>query len=139
MPICEFRRRKKIKLCVGDKEDVVQLQSRSVGPPALNSVDPVVAFTTFNSPWASVNTLNLSGSQQRYFDSINTNDRPTHEILVDYDPDIWQPLDSDNNFALLESGRRLRIVGAQDINEQKTTISILCTERGVDTLAGTEA
>lgn len=137
MPICESKKIKKVRLCTGDKQHKIKLVTRSTGAPTIGTVNPSTTFTTLLEPWASVETLGLSGSASRRFDSVNIEDRPTHVTSIDYDDSIW-PLDSDNVFVEFDN-RRFRIVGVTDLNEMKTTIEILCTERGVDTLAATEA
>lgn len=137
MPICVSKKVKKVKLCSGDMNDTIDIVSRTISAPTLGTSDPKTTFTTIASPWAVIETIDLSGGSARYFESVNVNDRPTHKFSIFYDADIW-PLDSDNNFVEFDS-RRFRIVGAKDLNEMKTTIEILCTERGVDTKDATKA
>lgn len=137
MPICSYKKKKKTVLCAGDMTDKIKLVNRSIGPPTIGTNDPVTTFTTILEPWAIVETLDLSGSSQRYFSSVNIEDTPTHKISIFYDATIW-PLDSDNTFVEMND-RRFRIVGTKDLNELKTTIEILCTDRGINTLGATEA
>jgi len=137
MAICEIKKVKKVKLCSGDMENIIDIVSRTIGAPTIGSSDPKTTFETLASPWAVVETIGLSGSNARRFAKINIEDRPTHIFSIFYDSVLW-PLDSDNNFVEFDD-RRFRIVGATDLNEMKTTIEILGTERGADSLAGTKA
>ena len=138
MPICKPIQVTRQKICTGDMDQQVDILRRDILPPGIGDIDPRVTFTSILKPWAAVKTSGLSGGNPRRFEGINIEDQPTHDIFINWDSTIW-PLDSDNNFVLLEDGRRLRIVGAEDINEQKLTIRMLCTERGVASLAGSEA
>jgi len=134
MPVCKTIQVTRSKICSGDMDNQIDIIRRDILPPAIGEIDPRTVFTSMLKPWAAVTTV----KETRRFDGINTEDRPTHEIFIFYDPAIW-PIDSDNNFVRLDDGRRLRIVGSEDINEQKLTIRLLCTERGVESLAGSEA
>jgi hypothetical protein len=137
MPECIYKKSKKTVLCAGDMNDQITLVTRTIGAPTIGTSDPTTTFTTLLQPFAIFETLSLSASASRRFDGVNIEDRPTHKALIYYDSTIW-PLDSDNVFVEFDD-RRFRIVGVTDLNEMKTTIEILCTERGVDTLAATEA
>lgn len=137
MAICEYKKVKKVKLCSGDMDKVIDIVSRVITSPVIGSSDPVTAFTTLASPWSIVETIDLSSGKYRYFASVNIDDRPTHKFSIYYDPALW-PLDSENNFIEWDD-RRFRITGVKDLNEMKTTIEILGTERGVDSLAATKA
>ncbi len=134
MPVCKTIKVERSKICTGDMNNQIDILQRDILPPAIGDIDPITVFTSILTPWAAISTV----KETRRFDGINTEDRPTHEIFIFYDSAIWA-LDSDNNFIRLEDGRRLRIVGSEDLNEQKLTIRILCTERGVEVLAGSEA
>ncbi len=134
MPVCKTIKVERSKICTGDMNNQIDILQRDIKPPAIGDIDPITVFTSLLTPWAAVKTV----KETRRFDGINTEDRPTHEIFIFYDSAIW-PLNSDNNFIRLEDGRRLRIVGSEDLDEQKLTIRILCTERGVEALAGSEA
>lgn len=129
--ICDSVVVKRSKICSGDMSHKIDLQERRTGSPAIGSMNPSVIFTTLLSPWCVIKTIDLSGGASRRFNNVNVEDRPTHEIFIYYDPSIF-PLDSDKVFVLLPDGRRLRIVGVTNLNELDTTISLLCTERGLD-------
>lgn len=138
MPICKPIKVIRSKICIGDMDQQVDILKREILPPGIGEIDPQIVFTSILKPWAAIKTSSLSGGASRRFDGINIADQPTHDIFINYDYAIW-PLDSDNNFIRLEDGRRLRIIGVEDINEQKLTIRISCTERGIESLAGSEA
>jgi len=137
MPICVAKKKKKTKLCTGDMQDKIKLVTRSMGAPTIGTINPSTAFTTLLEPWSIFETLGLSGSAARLFEGVNIEDRPTHKASIFYDATIM-PLDSDNVF-IEHNDRRFRIVGVTDLNEMKTTIEILCIERGVDTKEATKA
>lgn len=137
MPVCVTKKIEKVRLCTGDKQDKIAIVTRSIGAPTVGTVSPSTTFTTLLEPWAAVETLGLSGSSTRRFDSINIEDRPTHIMSIDYDDSIW-PLDSDNVFVQFDS-RNFRIVGVTDLNEMKTTIELLCKERGISSKEAAKA
>jgi len=137
MPVCKKITVTRSKVCIGDMGELIDIVERSIGPPAIGSIDPVTTFTTILQPWAAVKSISLSSGLPRRFDGINIEDTPTHEIYINYDATIW-PLDSDNVFIKFDN-RNFRIVGVDDMDEQKLTIRILVTERGVESLAGSEA
>jgi len=138
MAICENIKITKSRICTGDMDQKITLQNRTIVAPDFGELNPTTTYTTILEPYAAVATISLMGGAVRRFDGVNINDTPTHQIYIFYDATIW-PLDSDNTFILLEDGRRLRIVGVDDMNEMHETIRLLCTERGIDTQAGTEA
>lgn len=134
---CVAKKVKKVKLCSGDMNDIIDIVRRSIEAPKVGTSSPQTTFTSIAKPWAITETIDLSGSNAKRFEKVNINDRPTHKWLIYYDADLW-PLDSENNFIIFDS-RRFRIISATDLNEMKETIEILCTERGVDSLEATEA
>ena len=138
MPICKKINSTRSTICSGDMNHLITIVNRTILPPPIGEVDPQTVFTTLLQPWAIVKSISLTGGAPRRFDYINIEDRPTHEIYIFFDADIW-PLDSDNVFVTLEDGRKFRIVGVDDMDEQHLTIQMLVTERGVGSLAGSYA
>lgn len=137
MPVCKNIQVARSKVCIGDMGEQILIVQRTIGPPVIGSVDPVTTFITLLQPFAAVKSIALSSGLPRRFDGINIEDTPTHEIYINYDATIW-PLDSDNVF--IKFGlRNFRIVGVDNMDEQNLTIRILVTERGVESLAGSEA
>lgn len=138
MPVCKRLKVTNTYICAGDKSQQIKLINRQIMPPALGDINPQTIFTTILEPYALVQTIETGSGGTRRFDGINVEDKPTHDVFIDFDSTIW-PLDSDNVFVRLEDGRRLRIVAVANINEQNLTIAISATERGVEVFAGSEA
>lgn len=129
MPKCSYIKRKKRKLCIGDMDKIVTIQDRNIGEPFFSSVDFDEAFSNNGTVWASVKTV----SGNTFFDGANTETNITHEFGIRYDSSVssetWIEWD----------GRRFDILDAQDLEERKEWMILVCAERGTKKNESTKA
>ncbi len=134
MPKCVNIRRKHRKVCIGDLDTIIDIQSRDLrrtnvrsGPTQTREV-----FTTIlPDAWALVETKRGSF----VVDGVSGDIEFTHMIIIPV-PD--SPTLTAENWVLLE-GNRLRILDIEDYDERGEFLALRCTNRGSDTKAASDA
>lgn len=115
-------RRGRRELCVGDLDNRVLLQDRSIEAPAFNSADFTEKFEDLGGVWASLETR----GGKTIFDDHQQRDRVvTHEIGIRYDQRVTA-----ETWLLLADGRRLDILDSEDLDGRHKWIVMQCTDRG---------
>ena len=127
----------KSKLCSGDLDHLISIQTRTLGETLPGESSPSETFVTILQPWAGIITPELQGSGVRRFNGVTLETNTTHIFYVFYDPTI-SALEVNNNFILYD-GERYSIVSATDMNKQKETIMIQAALTGVTLEESSEA
>lgn len=121
MAKCSFLRRPHRKVCIGDLNDVIKLQTRDITEPIFDVVDFDENFTDLPDVFAKVETA----SGKTIFDGVNTDVNITHMITIRFDAVItaetWVEFE----------GRRLDIIDTEDLEERHEWLLLMCLERGV--------
>lgn len=121
MPSCKFIKRKHRKICVGDLNTLIKLQSRNIVSPVFDNVDFNEDFQNQSEIWAMIETQ----SGKTTFDGISTDVNITHKITVRFDSTIttetWVEIDS----------RKFDIVFTENIEERGEWLLLSCKIRGV--------
>ena len=121
----DIKRVKKTKLCIGDKRNLVDIQTRAMEGASFGSTQPVETFTTVRQQWCAIETISNGVSR---FAKINIADGTTHVFWCDWDsafPDI-----ENRNHTLLFDSKRFKVLKVDNVNERNEAIAIQCTERG---------
>lgn len=119
---CTFVRPKKRKLCIGDLDTLIEIQSRELVVPFFESTDFDLNFTPNFQAWAAIETVN----GQVFFDGTNEERRITHNIYIQYNSTVTA-----ESWILL-NGRRLDILEVNNLDEQDKWLLLICTDRGTD-------
>lgn len=129
MPKCVQIRRKKQQPCIGDMDTLVTLQTRKLGAPVGGSAFYTLGFSG-TEIWALIETK--AGTE--LFDGVNENRPITHDLYVHFDDTITA-----EKWILLENGERLDILKVVNLDQRSIYMKLQCTDRGLDTHAGSEA
>ena len=124
MANCNKKRIKKTQVCVGDKDKLVDIQTRSLNNSGLDSSQPVEVFATVRQQWCGIETLD--GVPR--FAKINIEDGATHLFWTSYD--IGLTAIENGNSYILHDSKRYKVLKVNNINEKNETIVIQTTERG---------
>ena len=124
MPKCQFLRRKHRKVCIGDLNTLITLQTRDIVAPIFNEVDFDENFQDFSVPevWALVETA----TGKAVFDGVDTDINITHMIIIRFDATV-----TSETWVELDDGRRLDIQFTEDLEERHEWLMMFCTLRGV--------
>lgn len=126
---CKSIRRKNRKVCIGDLNKLITLQSRAITPPDFGDPDFDETFTDGDDVWAAVNTVD----GKTFFDGVNTDVNITHEFYIRYDATVtaetWVEMDD----------RRFDILRTNDLDERQDFMQLICVERGANTIEATKA
>lgn len=122
MPTCVKIRRKKRQPCIGDMDELITLQGRTLTPPT-SGVDATEEFADTNPDvWALVETV----SGETMFDNTNTERDVTHKFIIRFidgvTSETWILFNSD----------RLDILGVEDYDERHDFLLLRATNRGID-------
>lgn len=121
MPDCTFIKRKHRKICIGDLDNLIKLQSRDIVAPVFDDVDFDEDFQDNSEVWAKIETH----TGKTIFNGINTDFNITHDITIRFDSSVttetWIEFDS----------RKFDIMMTEDLEERKEWLLLSCTVRGV--------
>lgn len=123
MPTCVKIRRKKRQPCIGDMDELITLQGRTLTPPT-SGVDATEEFADTNPDvWALVETT----SGETLFDNTGTERDVTHKIVINFISGVtaqsWVLFNND----------RLDILTVEDLEERHEFLILRASNRGVDT------
>ena len=129
MPTLHRLKRKRRRVCVGDLDTRVQIETRSQVPPPIGVVDAEFLFSPISGDgyvWARVETL----SGRTVFDGVSQDRRVSHSVVIrtlaGADAEVW---------VKLADGTRLDVVQAEAYDERGEFTELLCDARGPDHLA----
>ena len=131
MDNCDVKRIKKTKLCLGDLEHLVEIQTRTLNPSDFESSQPDEAFETIRSQWMAIETVSGVKQGVARFAKINILKGATHLFWCEWDHD-FPALEDRNNFMMYDL-RRFKVLKVHNINERNTVLAIQTTERGDST------
>lgn len=125
MPKCVFKKRVDTKICSGDMDRQILVETRSITPPPDdNTVDYDETFVSFQSFWAMIETV----KGETVFDSSNVERVVTHKFYVRFVPDLtfekWVKYNQE----------KYRIVDVQNFNERNEFYLLRCSLRGDENL-----
>lgn len=120
MPSCSSIKRKQRKVCIGDLDTEITIQSRSIASPDSNGVDFDETFTGKATVWALVNTV----SGKTMFDGSGVERDVTHEIYIRYVSGV-----TSEDWILL-NGKRLDILPVEDLDERNEFMKLNCSFKG---------
>lgn len=121
MPKCEFIKRPHRKVCLGDLDTMIKLQSRDIVSPVFDDVDFDEDFQDIAEVWAKVDT-NIGNA---VFDGVDTDINITHEITIRFDPTVTSE-------TWIEIGaRKLDIVLTENFESRDEWLLMFCTDRGL--------
>lgn len=133
MAICKKKRFTRTQLCAGDLRHKIAIQTRSLGGVSFGQTSPRETFTTIFSPWAAIETI----SGFRKFSGINIDENATDVFYILFSSAV-AALEVGNHFILFDD-KRFRILEVTDLNRDKRTLAIQCSDRGDDGLEASEA
>ena len=113
-------RRPRRKLCVGDLDKRVILQTRKIKEPDFGATDFGEDFVKSDEVWASVKTT----SGKVIFDGVAADVRITHEIGIRYNPDVT------SETWIILGGNQLDVALVDNLEERNEWMILLCTDRG---------
>lgn len=121
MPSCQFIKRKHRKICIGDLDTLIKLQSRDIVSPVFGDVDFDEDFQDTSEVWALIKTQ----TGKTVFDGVDTDFNITHGMTIRFDPSVttetWVELDS----------RKFDIMMLENLEERNEFLLLFCTVRGV--------
>jgi len=129
MPQCIKIRKKKQQVCIGDLIDRVTLQTRVLTAPTGGSAFYTVDFTG-TEIWSMIETKNGTD----FFDGVDEQRLITHDVYVHFDSTITA-----ESWILMESTERLDILQVVNLDQRSLFMKLVCTDRGLDTHAGSGA
>lgn len=132
MVICKKKRFTRIELCASDLRHKIAIQTRSLGGVSFGQTSPGETFATVFSPWAAIETIN--GFKK--FAGINIDERATDVFYIRFSSAV-AALEVGNHFILFDD-KRFRILEVTDLNRDKRTLAIQCTDRGEKGLDASE-
>ena len=124
MPKCKFIKRKHRKVCIGDLDTLITLQTRDIVAPVFDEVDFDEDFQDF--PTAQVWALVETATGKAVFDGIDTDVNITHIITIRYDVNV-----TSETWIDFDDGRKLDIQFTEDLEERHEWLMLFCTLRGV--------
>ena len=128
MPKCKKLRRKKRQVCLGDLDNQIVLQDRTITAPT-SGVDASETFTTNDTVDAMVET----SRGETIFDGTNTEVDVTHKFTIRFISGItaetWISFNSD----------RFDILDVENLEERDEWLVLRATNRGVDTNTASQA
>lgn len=121
MPSCQFIKRKHRKICIGDLNSLILLQSRHIVAPVFDDVDFDEDFQDTSEVWAKIDTQ----IGKTVFDGVDTDINVTHKITIRFDPSVttetWVEFAS----------RKFDIMLTENLEERDEWLLLFCTVRGV--------
>lgn len=132
MATCVNIRRKHRKVCIGDLDILVKLQSRAITAPS-SGVDLSETFVTTSSVWALVETVN----GKSFFNDVGIEFNVTHHIYIIFIAGI-----TDEDWIEFEDAagdRRFDILDFEDLEERHEFLKLVCNDRGAKAKAAAEA
>jgi len=121
MPKCEFIKRKHRKVCIGDLDTLITLQSRDIVAPEFGNVDFDEDFQDIAEVYAMIETK----PGETIFDGVDTEFNVTHEMTIRFDSSVtsetWVELDI----------RKFDIVSIENLEERNEWMTLFCELRGV--------
>lgn len=123
MPKCVKIQRKKRQPCIGDMDELITLQGRTLTPPT-SGVDATEEFADTNPDvWALIETVN----GETIFDKTGTERDVTHDIYVNFisgvTSEIWVLFNND----------RLEVLSVEDLDGRHEFLFLKATNRGIET------
>lgn len=122
MPVCRKKRIPRRQTCLGDKNHRITLEDRNIQAPEAGSVDFAEKFDSTIPVWASIETPR----GKTFFDGVSTDISITHMIGINFDPTVA----ANKTWIKLESGNRLRILDAENLDNRSEETMLTCTDRG---------
>jgi len=120
MPVCSYKKRKNRKICIGDLDTEITIDSRDITPPSGYSVDFVETFTGTVVAWALIETV----SGKSIFDSTNIERTLTHNIYIRFITGLTA-----ENWIVLK-GQRVDIIEVEDYENRSEFMVLKCNDRG---------
>jgi len=121
MAKCQFIKRKHRKVCIGDLNTLIKLQSRDIVAPLFDSVD----FDENFQDTAEVLALIETQTGRTVFDGVDTDINITHKIVIRYDATVtsetWIEL----------AGKRVDIIFVENLESRNEWMLLFCVMRGV--------
>ena len=132
MPKCEFIRKKKRRVCVGDMKDVITLNNRDITPPLFNTVDFDENFDPIDVGNPESFSLIETVTGKTFFDGVNTETPITHIIYIPYNENVTA-----ETWITFED-RRIDILRVEDFDERHQFMKLTCNERGLTSREATK-
>lgn len=125
MPLCTFIKSKHRKICMGDLNNLIKLQSRNIVAPVFDDVDFDEDFQDTSEVWAKIETQ----TGKSIFDGVNKDVSITHKMTIRFDDSVttetWIEFD----------GRKFDIMFTENFEERDEWLLLFCNERGVGEVA----
>lgn len=107
---------------IGHLRDRVVVQERDITEPLAGSADFDELFAGSKGRWSNIKTV----SGRILFLGAQAGEVAiTHEVVMRFDPDI-----TTENWLLLDTGERLKIEKANDLENRHQWLTLLCVSRG---------
>jgi len=129
MPKCIKLKRKHRQVCIGDRNEQIDLQTRASNNEF--SAKESFTFTTVLTPWAMVETL----KNEFILDEVTGGDvQATHAFTI-----IVPSIAISGEFWVLFKSKRYRVLDQVDFEERGEYLKLMCTVRGSVTKAAADA
>lgn len=109
MAICKVISKPKLKICLGDFDKRISIESRTQTTDSL-TVDNDEVFTVIATPWARITTR----TKEILFDDVNTDAVSTHLFEIRYSS-MYEI--TAENFILFKN-KRYRIIAVDNVDEE---------------------
>jgi len=129
MPTCEKVKIRNRKVCAGDMDKLIMLQTRNIAGDS-NSVDFLLNFTNQGEVWAAVQT---AASGESIFDEVGTETIITHRFYINFIPDFTEEI------WIEFKGKRYDIVNVENLDERDEFLKLSCVVRGSVSREATKA
>lgn len=121
MARCIKIRRKKRQVCIGDMQDEIIIQNRSIVAPEFGKTNFDENFTPNVTVWSAIETV----TGKTFFDGVNTDTPITHIIYIFFDSTVTA-----ESWIEFE-GRRIDILKVEDFEERHEFMLLTCVDRGL--------
>jgi SPP1 family predicted phage head-tail adaptor len=124
MSVCKKIRGENRKICIGDLNTEIALNTRSIRPPSLGSVDYDEEFVSTTSVFSLVKTK----IGATVFDESNTERIVTHFFYIRFDSSITSETWIEFNNELYD------IITVENLDQRSEFLLLRCVIRGSDTV-----
>lgn len=128
MPKCQTIKRKHRKICVGDLDEEITVNTRAIGSPTSGGVDFQETFTLSQTAWALIETKR----GEEIFDGSNIAQDITHYFYITYLDGLTAENWIDWN------GDRFDVLDVENLDGRSEYQLLRCTNKGIKTQAAND-
>lgn len=127
---CSTLRLPKVKICLGDLRNKIQLANRTAEGQTPGDWDGSdITIIPYANVWAGIRTTAGVLAGVARFGATVIDPNATHLFYIKHRSD-WRDIEAGNVFVLMAPDRRFRVLRVDNVNEDSIYDLIQCTERG---------